>query len=129
MKQDVKEGDLMTEYCGEVRCAVPFVASFLFLFLCRLRFAMCFVQIIDDAECNRRLDVMGKQGETNFYLFKVSNRMVQSFEQRVRCILTVWCSQVIDAGGMGNHARFINHSCDPNCITQKWLVLWWRLCL
>ena len=23
----------------------------------------------------------------------------------------------------GNIARFINHSCDPNCITQKWNVL------
>ena len=22
----------------------------------------------------------------------------------------------------GNNARFINHSCDPNCETQKWLV-------
>ena len=22
---------------------------------------------------------------------------------------------VLDAGPMGNHCRFINHSCDPNC--------------
>jgi histone-lysine N-methyltransferase SETD2 len=22
----------------------------------------------------------------------------------------------------GNHARFINHSCEPNCETQKWMV-------
>ena len=22
----------------------------------------------------------------------------------------------------GGHARFINHSCEPNCATEKWLV-------
>ena len=29
---------------------------------------------------------------------------------------------VLDAGSMGNKARFINHSCDPNCQLQKWSV-------
>lgn len=29
---------------------------------------------------------------------------------------------VIDAKEKSNHARFINHSCDPNCETQKWTV-------
>ena len=29
---------------------------------------------------------------------------------------------VIDASLMGSMARFINHSCDPNCITEKWNV-------
>lgn len=28
----------------------------------------------------------------------------------------------IDAMVYGNPARFINHSCDPNCQTRKWLV-------
>ena len=29
---------------------------------------------------------------------------------------------VIDASQKSNHARFMNHSCDPNCETQKWTV-------
>lgn len=30
---------------------------------------------------------------------------------------------VIDARYRSNESRFINHSCDPNCMTQKWCVL------
>jgi SET domain-containing protein len=30
--------------------------------------------------------------------------------------------EVIDPTEKGNLARFINHSCEPNCITQKWNV-------
>lgn len=29
---------------------------------------------------------------------------------------------VIDAGPKGNFARFMNHSCEPNVQTQKWIV-------
>lgn len=29
---------------------------------------------------------------------------------------------VIDARDMGNESRFINHSCQPNCNVQKWVV-------
>lgn len=38
--------------------------------------------------------------------------------------LSVSCPQdrIIDAGPKGNEARFMNHSCQPNCETQKWTV-------
>lgn len=31
--------------------------------------------------------------------------------------------QVIDASAKGNLGRFINHSCDPNCRTEKVSIL------
>uniref|UniRef100_A0A2P2L0A5 Histone-lysine N-methyltransferase ASHH2 n=1 Tax=Rhizophora mucronata TaxID=61149 RepID=A0A2P2L0A5_RHIMU len=36
--------------------------------------------------------------------------------------MTLNASEVIDACGKGNLGRFINHSCDPNCRTEKWVV-------
>ncbi len=36
--------------------------------------------------------------------------------------LTLGHNLVIDASNKSNNARFINHSCDPNCQTQKWKV-------
>lgn len=31
-------------------------------------------------------------------------------------------THVIDSHRMGNYSRFINHSCDPNCKIQQWIV-------
>ncbi len=36
--------------------------------------------------------------------------------------MTIHKDRVIDAGPKGNLARFMNHSCEPNCETQRWLV-------
>ncbi|EEF42093.1 huntingtin interacting protein, putative [Ricinus communis] len=36
--------------------------------------------------------------------------------------MTLNGSEVIDACAKGNLGRFINHSCDPNCRTEKWVV-------
>ena len=61
-------------------------------------------EIIDQAESTRRVEAAHAKGEHNFYLFQVSP------------------DHVIDAGPMGNIARFVNHSCGPNCHTEKWAV-------
>lgn len=39
-----------------------------------------------------------------------------------RPLLAVRQDRIIDAGPKGNQARFMNHSCQPNCETQKWTV-------
>ncbi|KAL3513728.1 hypothetical protein ACH5RR_026445 [Cinchona calisaya] len=36
--------------------------------------------------------------------------------------MTLNGSEVIDACAKGNLGRFINHSCDPNCRTEKWMI-------
>ena len=63
-------------------------------------------EVIDDAQCEARLlDYKHSTGEKHIYLMEL-NRDV-----------------VIDASRKGNNSRFINHSCDPNCVTQKWYIV------
>lgn len=42
--------------------------------------------------------------------------------------MNLCATQTIDASAKGNVSRFINHSCAPNCATQKWIVRR-RLCV
>ena len=79
IKQDVKKGDFLIEYVGE---------------------------LITTDEFKKRVRHMlyDKDAEQNYYYMVMDN------------------SRVIDAGPKGNIARFMNHSCNPNCETQKWTV-------
>ncbi|XP_064163230.1 histone-lysine N-methyltransferase NSD3 isoform X2 [Anguilla rostrata] len=76
-KQDLKKGDFVMEYVGE---------------------------LIDADECRQRLKRSHENRVTDFYM------------------LTLTKDRVIDAGPKGNFSRFMNHSCSPNCETQKWTV-------
>uniref|UniRef100_A0A8C9T3K7 Histone-lysine N-methyltransferase NSD3 n=1 Tax=Scleropages formosus TaxID=113540 RepID=A0A8C9T3K7_SCLFO len=76
-KQDLKKGDFVMEYVGE---------------------------LIDLEECRLRIKHANENRVTNFYM------------------LTLTKDRVIDAGPKGNFSRFMNHSCSPNCETQKWTV-------
>lgn len=61
-------------------------------------------ELIDDEECKKRLADKAKNNDSNFYF------------------LTIDKDRIIDAGPKGNLARFMNHCCQPNCETQKWMV-------
>ncbi|XP_045136692.1 histone-lysine N-methyltransferase NSD2-like isoform X4 [Portunus trituberculatus] len=61
-------------------------------------------ELIDDEEFRRRIEEMHDIKEENYYF------------------LTIDKDIMIDAGPKGNLARFMNHSCQPNCETQKWTV-------
>ncbi|XP_047235146.1 histone-lysine N-methyltransferase, H3 lysine-36 specific isoform X2 [Girardinichthys multiradiatus] len=74
---DIKKGQFVTEYVGEV---------------------------IDEEECRSRIRHAQENDICNFYM------------------LTLDKDRIIDAGPKGNEARFMNHSCQPNCETQKWTV-------
>ncbi|XP_011478936.1 histone-lysine N-methyltransferase ASH1L isoform X2 [Oryzias latipes] len=51
-----------------------------------------------------------------------SRMMEQYFSHSGHYCLNLDSGMVIDSYRMGNEARFINHSCDPNCEMQKWSV-------
>eukprot|EP00891_Asterochloris_glomerata_P001344 jgi/Astpho2/1344/e_gw1.00024.73.1_t len=76
-EQDLKEGQFVIEYIGEV---------------------------LEDLEYLRRKEYYIATGQRHYYFMNVGN------------------GEVIDAARMGGLGRFINHSCSPNCETQKWIV-------
>ncbi|KAF4370390.1 hypothetical protein F8388_016127 [Cannabis sativa] len=61
-------------------------------------------EVIDDALCEQRLWNMKDKGVHNFYMCEIRKDFT------------------IDATFKGNLSRFLNHSCNPNCILEKWLV-------
>lgn len=61
--------------------------------------------VIDDALCEQRLWDMKYMGMENFYMCEIRKDFT------------------IDATFKGNASRFLNHSCDPNCSLEKWLVV------
>ncbi|KAH8277415.1 hypothetical protein KR026_010650 [Drosophila bipectinata] len=61
-------------------------------------------EVINHAEFQERLVQKQRDRDENYYFLGVEKDFI------------------IDAGPKGNLARFMNHSCDPNCETQKWTV-------
>ncbi|XP_056125001.1 histone-lysine N-methyltransferase NSD2 isoform X4 [Rhinichthys klamathensis goyatoka] len=61
-------------------------------------------ELIDEEECRARIKYAQENDISHFYM------------------LTIDKDRIIDAGPKGNYSRFMNHSCQPNCETQKWTV-------
>ncbi|PIA32317.1 hypothetical protein AQUCO_04500133v1 [Aquilegia coerulea] len=76
--ENIKAGQFIIEYCGEV---------------------------ISRKEARRRSHAYESQGLLDAYIISLNSH------------------ESIDATKKGSLARFINHSCLPNCVTRKWTVL------
>jgi hypothetical protein len=61
-------------------------------------------EIVTQDQMNERARKYSAQGQSHFYF------------------MTLRPNQIIDATCKGNLSRFLNHSCSPNCETQKWIV-------
>lgn len=61
-------------------------------------------ELINVEEMNRRMALRRARKQDNYYFMGLKN------------------GHIIDAGEKGNLARFINHSCMPNCTTEIWQV-------
>lgn len=78
--EDAKQGDLITEYVGEV---IDF----------------------DEVEKRIRSQRDKSKDDNDFYIMYLES------------------NTYIDAKNEGNDSRFINHSCEPNCKVERWIVL------
>jgi SET domain/AWS domain len=61
-------------------------------------------EVLEEEEYARRKEFYIATGQRHYYFMNVGN------------------GEVIDAARRGGLGRFINHSCEPNCETQKWVV-------
>lgn len=79
------------------------------------------LRTLEDLEPNQF--VMEYCGEVMDYRdFQERAELYDRENRRHYYFMTLRADEIIDATFKGNLSRFINHSCDPNCETQKWTV-------
>ncbi|KAI9000176.1 hypothetical protein BC832DRAFT_142029 [Gaertneriomyces semiglobifer] len=61
-------------------------------------------EVITTAGFKKRIQEYDKQGAKHFYFMSLK------------------ANEFIDASKKGNMSRFMNHSCSPNCVLNKWIV-------
>lgn len=71
--------------------------------------------------CHSLCAVWDKQTHQAVPVLLHRNRMIEQYHNHSdHYCLNLDSGMVIDSYRMGNEARFINHSCNPNCEMQKW---------
>ena len=92
-------------------------------------------ELVDEEECRARIKYAHENNITDFYMLTIDKvgttsgrlTLTTSFPVSVVSLIPKSCfffpkDRIIDAGPKGNYSRFMNHSCQPNCETQKWTV-------
>lgn len=79
-------------------------------------------EVISNEVCRKRLE--DAPAEDNFYYITLDKYdLIFTFLYLWGFINMVHLrAECLDASLKGNLARFMNHSCKPNCHTQKWYV-------
>ncbi|KAF3337732.1 histone-lysine N-methyltransferase ASHH2-like isoform X2 [Carex littledalei] len=79
------------------------------------------LQLLEDVPAGRFLiEYVGEVLDMPTY--EARQKEYASRGQKHFYFMTLNGGEVIDACAKGNLGRFINHSCDPNCRTEKWIV-------
>ncbi|KAH7424119.1 hypothetical protein KP509_12G090900 [Ceratopteris richardii] len=79
------------------------------------------LQVLEDA--SKGSFIIEYVGEVlNVASYEARQREYAERGQKHFYFMTLSGSEIIDACYKGNLGRFINHSCDPNCRTEKWMV-------
>ncbi|TPP67067.1 putative histone-lysine N-methyltransferase CG1716 [Fasciola gigantica] len=78
---------------------------------------------VTHGEMRRNAFIIEYVGEViNFVEFRRRVRRYEKLGRAHHYFMALESDRFIDAGTKGNWARFVNHSCEPNCTTQKWSV-------
>ncbi|KAL2497169.1 histone methyltransferase [Abeliophyllum distichum] len=79
------------------------------------------LQVVEDiTEGQFLIEYVGEVLDMNAYEMRQREYALEGHKHFY--FMTLNGSEVIDACAKGNLGRFINHSCDPNCRTEKWMV-------
>ena len=80
--------------------------------------------MISETAFRKRIKDYADEGIQHFYFMMLQKEEVgDKPDSSSICFLTiVGVQQYIDATKRGGKARFLNHSCNPNCYVAKWVV-------
>lgn len=78
-------------------------------------------EIITEEECDRRMNEVYKDNEVSCRCVQSDLSSASNAERQCYYLMSFDQNMIIDAT-TGSIARFVNHSCSPNCRMIKWIV-------